>query len=91
MVRYILCCKCDGMPKFTKDAFSLLKPGEPTPVIYSGKDEIYKLVNSLNDGNFKNYASALAKNKDKYAYLFEVADNGDIVTQYNLKTGAKIC
>ena len=79
------------MPKFSKEAFSILCPNEETPKIYAGENRIYGLVDEYKDTNFGKYASALAKNREKFSYYFEVDEKGDVMLQINLKTGAKVC
>lgn len=87
--KFILTCTCTGQDKLATSAYQLLYKGE-TPEIYSG-DKIRTLSDRYNGTNFGDYTRALAKNKARFMYFFEVAENGDVITQVNLKTGRKVC
>lgn len=89
--KFILSCTCPDMPKFSREAFKILFPNDTVPEIYAGENKIYALADKFPNTNFGNYAKALAKNKEKFAYYFEISENGDVKTQINLKTGAKVC
>lgn len=88
--KYILCCTCPGTPKFSEEAFKILYPNEEIPEIFSGRNNICTLADRYSGTNFGKYALSLAKLKNKFTYLFEVAENGDVITQINLKTGSKV-
>ena len=53
---------------------------------------LYNFLPTLKrDGNFYNYVKDnLINNKNKYSYFFEVADNGDIIQQWDLLKGSKV-
>lgn len=78
------------MPLFAKDAFNILYPNEKVPEIFAGQMRIYDLAQVYNNTNFGKYAAALAKNQEKFAHYFEIAENGDVILQVNLKSGAKV-
>lgn len=88
MPKIIVTCSCRDMPKFAKDSFALLYK-EETPPILKTDDEIRAFMEGQPEGEFKERLKALARSKQKFAYLFEY-DNGTITTLINLKTGAKI-
>lgn len=90
MTNIIITCTCKGTPAFAKDAFQILYPGQPVPEIVSEKNQIYTVAEKWQGTNFGNYAKALAKNQEKFAYYFEIAENGDVITQINLKTGMRV-
>ena len=88
--RFILTCSCPGTPKFAEEAYRILFPEEQPPKIYTGENNIYYLANQFPDTNFGRYAKGLAKNRDKFAYYFEINEKGDVVSQINLKSGLKL-
>lgn len=90
MSNVILTCSCLGIPKFAEEAYRLLFPDDPVPKIYSGENNIYYIANQFPNTNFERYAKGLAKNREKFAYYFEINEKGDVVSQINLKTGLKI-
>lgn len=90
MSNVILTCSCPGTPKFAEEAYRLLSPDDPVPKIYSGENNIYYIANQFPNTNFERYAKGLAKNREKFAYYFEINEKGDVVSQINLKTGLKI-
>ena len=53
---------------------------------------LYNFLPTLKrDGNFYNYVKDnLVNNKNKYSYFFEVAENGDIIQQWDLLKGSKV-
>ena len=53
---------------------------------------LYNFLPTLKrDGNFYNYVKDnLINNKNKYSYFFEVAENGDIIQQWDLLKGSKV-
>ena len=53
---------------------------------------LYNFLPTLKrDGNFYNYVKDnLVNNKNKYSYFFEVAEDGDIIQQWDLLKGSKV-
>lgn len=88
--KYIICCMCGDTPAFSRDAYKLLFPNTPMPQVEL-QPTLYNFLPSLKrDGNFYNYVKDhLINEKAKYSYYFEVAENGDIVDQWNLLTGKR--
>lgn len=88
--KYIVCCMCGDTPSFSRDAFKLLFPGEEIPQVEL-QPNLYNFLPTLKrDGNFYNYVKDnLIGEKKKYSYYFEVAENGDIIDQWDLLTGKK--
>lgn len=80
----IICCSCAKMDKKASEAFSLLFPGEPAPSIVKGRDRVFKLAQSIGNEHIK----ALSKLSGKFAYYVELED-GKVVKEYNLVTGAR--
>lgn len=91
MNKYIIHCKCGDTAKFSKDAFRILFPDEELPPMYGGREEIIKLAESLPDNNFSRYLKVLHNNRVKFTYYFEVGEDGNVIRQINLKTGARVC
>lgn len=89
--KYIVCCQCGDTPAFSRDAFKLLFPKEKVPEVQL-QPSLYNFLPTLKrDGNFYNYVKDnLISAKAKYSYYFEVAENGDVVQQWNLLTGKKV-
>lgn len=87
--KYIICCDCSHTPEFSKDAFSLLFPGEEIPEMIVGKDKLLDLINELPESNFRDYVSALYRTKNKFSYYFAV-ENFDIKEQWNLLKGVQV-
>lgn len=59
----ILVCDCPDMPSFAKNAFEILFPNRPVPVI--------RKVLGKGVGQFYEIASALTKTTKKYAYYIK--------------------
>lgn len=87
---YIATCQCKDMPDFARDAFRLLRPHDPVPEVYSNTDMITVLSNRYIDSEFQKYLKGLARSKERFAYLFDVTPDGDIISVTNLKTGARV-
>ena len=89
--KYIICCMCGDTPAFSKDSFKLLFRDQPVPQIEL-QPTLYQFLPELKrDGNFYNYVKDnLINTKAKYSYYFEVAENGDIVDQWDLLTGKEV-
>lgn len=88
--RIILCCDCAHTPEFSRDAFSLLFPGEEMPEMVVGRDKILDLLNELPESVFRNYVHALYVNKNKFSYLFVLDEDDDIIEQWNLLKGTQV-
>lgn len=89
MNNYVLTCKCTDMPTFAKDAMKILLAGEEYEM-YVGQ-QIYDLVDKYANTNFGDIAKAWARNKEKFARLFVVDEDGNVKRHINLKTGAEVC
>lgn len=73
----IVVCDCKGMPPFAENAYSLLFPDEPRPVVLTAER-----AHDLYPSN--EYFAALAKSEQKFALAFK----GDEI--WDLKKGEQI-
>ena len=92
MKNIIVCCSCQKVPSYSKDAFHIMFDGTPLPKMYVGISQIRKFAESLAPGwNITKYLMALAKSKEKYSYYFVYDERtGDVITQYDLLKGRKV-
>ena len=87
----IACCSCQNVPEKAKIAFEMYFEDVELPKIYTGINEIRKYAESLDpEWNITKYLMALAKSKERYAYYFTFAENGDIIMQFNLLKGRRV-
>lgn len=89
-MKYIIRCTCGGVKSKMESAMELLFPGEPLPEEYRGSDNITKLAKTRPNTNFSNHLLNIIKNKGRYCFYFDVDENWNVTTAYNLMTGAKI-
>ena len=89
MTNYIIVCDCKDMPQFAQEAFSILFPEKPSPIL-TRKRDIPSLLLDFEGTDFGDYLNALYQNKEKYAYSFVVDDGGKIINLYDLKKGVKV-
>lgn len=83
---YLLTCSCSGGKEKAEIAFNILKPNEPTPQVVKGKEAISKLASRyLND-----HLRAISKLNGNFAYYIDIADNSNIIEEYDLIRGVKI-
>lgn len=90
-MQYIITCKCSGIDDKAKAGFSTLFPQAEMPRMVRHQD-IHKLLEKLpREWQFCMYvADNLIKDKEKFAYYFDVDDKGKIKAMYNLITGRKV-
>lgn len=90
-MKCVITCKCGGIDDKAKAGFSMLFPNEKMPQVIRHQN-IHKFLSSLpKDWTFCMYvADNLIRNQEKFAYYFEVSDNGKIERMYNLITGKKV-
>ena len=88
---YIITCKCGGIDEKAKAGFELLFPGRPLPKIIRHQN-IHTFLSTIpKDWIFSSYvADNLIRNKEKFAFYFEVTPDGRIAKMYNLITGKKV-
>jgi len=89
-MRIIAVCTCSGMKEKAEAAFKIMHPDEELPIIYKGESQI-RLASDNNPGtNLSRYLLAIAKKHGRFAYLIDYDDNGDIISNYDLKTGKRV-
>lgn len=71
-------------------AFEIMYPGEELPRIYKGESPIRALAEQNPNTNLSRYLLAIAKKNGQFAYLIDYDDNGDIMSNYDLKTGKRV-
>lgn len=86
----IVTCTCRDTPRFAQDAFRILFPDFNAPILLTGR-QIIELAEQFPGTDFSEYLMALSHNKEKYARLFFYTDEGKVLSQYNLITGATVC
>lgn len=87
----IITCKCGGIDEKAKAGFELLFPGRSLPKIIRHQN-IHTFLSSIpKDWSFSTYvADNLIRNKEKFAFYFDVSEKGDIAAMYNLISGKKV-
>lgn len=74
-MKAIVTCKCNDTPRYAVDAYTIMFDNEEIPKVYSGKAEIHILRNKLEyDSEIYRYLTAMAMNRDRFAYLVEYED-----------------
>lgn len=86
---YIVTCSCRDTPKFAKEVFEILCPGQGVPDIILRTD-IPKFAIGYDGTIFGNYLNMLYVNKEKFAYYFKISDDGDITEQWDLLKGFRV-
>lgn len=86
-MKALLVCSCPKMDEFAEEAYEMLFHSE-AHVIYVGKSKIMDFANTLT-GDAREYVSAIARNKDKFAYYVDT-ESDSINEVYNLKSGARV-
>lgn len=89
-MKIIAVCTCSGMKEKAIAAYKILSPEEEVPQIYKGANAIRDLSNKFPNTNLSRYLSAIAKKNGQFAYLIDFDDNGDIISNYDLKTGKRV-
>lgn len=87
--KYIITCDCKDTPRFAQEAFSILFPKEPAPMLIKKRD-IPSLSINFENTDFGNYLNALYNNKEKFSHFFEITDGGEVVEQWDLQKGVRI-
>ena len=82
---------CGDTPSFSKDSFKILFPYDTVPPVEL-QPNLYNFLNGLKrDTNFYNYVrDNLIDTKSKYSYYFEVDEDGNVVTQWDLLKGIQV-
>lgn len=89
-MRIIAVCTCSGMKEKAEAAFKIMHPDDKTPDIYKGDSAIRRLAEQNPNTNLSRYLLAIAKKNGQFAYLIDYDDNGDIISNYDLKTGKRV-
>ena len=89
-MRVIAVCTCSGMKEKAEMAFKIMHPDEPLPKIYKGESSVRGLAEQNPNTNLSRYLLAIAKKNGQFAYLIDYDDNGDIISNYDLKTGKRV-
>lgn len=89
-MRVIAVCTCSGMKEKAVSAYKIMFPGEEVPQLYKGSNAIRDFGDKLPNTNLSRYLSAIAKKNGQFAYFIEYDDNGDIICNYDLKTGKRV-
>lgn len=92
----ILVCYCPGIDKRAVATFKVVAKDHPVPPLFKGKYGIADFTTSLQksgmNGEIIQYAQALAKSNEKFAYYMRWGVDGTVEVQYNLLTGRRtIC
>lgn len=78
------------MKEKAEAAFKIMYPDDEIPKIYKGESQI-RLLSDNNPGtNLSRYLLAIAKKNGQFAYLIDYDDNGNIISNYDLKTGKRV-
>ena len=90
----ILVCYCPGIDKRAEATFKGVAKDRPVPKMYKGRYGISDFVASLQkqgvQGDIIEYARALAKTNEKFAYYMRWGVEGNVEVQYNLLTGRRL-
>jgi len=78
------------MKEKAEAAFKIMYPDEKTPDIFRGDSAIRRLAEQNPNTNLSRYLLAIAKKHGQFAYLIDYDDNGDIISNYDLKTGKRV-
>lgn len=89
MNKYIVTCRCSGIPEKAKAAFAILYPRRETPEVFRGADRIRYLADSHPGTDFGRYLLAIAKKNGQYAYYLE-EENGSVAMNYDLLKGKRV-
>lgn len=90
----ILVCYCPGIDKRAVATFQVVAKDRPVPPLYKGKYGIADFLTALQknniQGNILQYARALSKSNDKFAYYMRWGVDGKVEVQYNLLNGRRL-
>lgn len=90
----ILVCYCPGVDKRAEATYKVLAKGQPIPKMYKGRYRISDFVSSLQSqgisGDVIDYAKALTKTDEKFAYYMKWGVEGNVEVQYNLLSGRRL-
>ena len=78
------------MKEKAEAAFKIMHPDDKTPDVYKGDSAIRMLAEQNPNTNLSRYLLAIAKKNGQFAYLIDYDDNGDIISNYDLKTGKRV-
>ena len=89
----ILVCYCPGIDKRAVATYKVVAKGHDVPPVYKGKYGIADFISSLQkqgvSGDIVEYARALSKSNDKFAYYMRWGVDGTVEVQYNLLSGKR--
>ena len=89
-MKVIAVCTCSGMKEKAVSAYKIMFPDEKTPDIFRGDSAIRRLAEQNPNTNLSRYLLAIAKKNGRFAYLIDYDDNGDIISNYDLRTGKRV-
>ena len=78
------------MKEKAEAAFKIMHPDDKTPDVYKGDSAIRRIAEQNPNTNLSRYLLAIAKKNGQFAYLIDYDDNGDIISNYDLKTGKRV-
>ena len=78
IIDFIITCSCSDTPKFAQEAFSIIFPDFEIPETIL-RNKLPSFIPRYEGTIFGNYLNALYKNKEKFAYYFQISEDGDIV------------
>jgi len=84
---YIVTCHCQDMPKYAAEAFSMLFPDTPHPIMLVGDKQILDEANRRQD-SLSPILMGISKNKEKFAFFIKLTDEGPEL--WDLKKGIRI-
>lgn len=90
-MNYIICCKCSSVPKYARNAASIiLKPrGIKVPVVTPQADVHQLLWNVRKNSEGYRLLEGFMKRKGKFAFFVSLDDEGKIVETIDLLKGMK--
>lgn len=90
----ILVCYCPGVDKKAVATYKVAAKKDTTPPVYKGRYGISDFVSILQkqgvQGEIMDYARAMSKSSEKFAYYMRWALDGKVEVQYNLLTGKRL-
>lgn len=89
-MKIIAVCTCSGMKEKAIAAYKIMFPNEDVPNIYRGDSAIRGFAEKNPNTNLSKYLLAIAKKNGQFSYLIEFNEDGDVISNYDLKTGKRI-
>lgn len=84
---FIAICSCQGMPQYATEAFSMLFPDTPHPVMLVGNKQILDEANRRQDA-LSPILLGISKNKENFAFFVKLTDEGPEL--WDLRKGIRI-